>query len=333
MLTNVTSPCVGASSQRTTTFVVIVEPTSLIDVCRIMKLRRMADADVHSDIVPMNASDLGPALLPPLPSLQPAVSSDLKPPPLPPLPPLKPDVCMPCNLLVLGFPLEPSRPYLCSQGVNGRLSHFAHASTRYAIDLDCPLGTPVLAVADGTVHAVRDGAPAGGVDVSLLFSYNALSLRLEDDGEGIEGVVEYVHFRAGSVRVAAGERVRRGQILCESGQAGFCPTPHLHIEAHRSDALHDAAAPSVPIAFATATDGRWYVPEAGYWYDALVGSVPPPLTTSVPEAALPVASRTAMRAPADGRASGSECDDRQDNGDGVSDDSSGGWETMSDEDE
>ena len=51
-------------------------------------------------------------------------------------------------------------------------------------------------------------------------------LLLLDSGE----TVEYVHVRAHSARVCAGERVRRGQVLCESGDAGFCPVPHLHIE-------------------------------------------------------------------------------------------------------
>jgi murein DD-endopeptidase MepM/ murein hydrolase activator NlpD len=67
------------------------------------------------------------------------------------------------------------------------------------------------------------------MQVSLLFRYNSLTLLLEDGTT----TVEYVHIRAGSSRVVVGERVVPGQVLCESGQAGFCPTPHLHIEAHR----------------------------------------------------------------------------------------------------
>jgi hypothetical protein len=35
--------------------------------------------------------------------------------------------------------------------------------------------------------------------------------------------IEYVHIRGGSARFAVGDRVRRGQIVCESGAAGFCP--------------------------------------------------------------------------------------------------------------
>jgi hypothetical protein len=39
--------------------------------------------------------------------------------------------------------------------------------------------------------------------------------------------IEYVHIRGGSARVALGDRVRSGQIICESGAAGFCPEVHF----------------------------------------------------------------------------------------------------------
>ena len=133
---------------------------------------------------------------------------------------------------MVAFPLEAaSGPYLCSQGVGGALSHFAHPSTRHAIDLECPVGTLVVAAGPGVVRSVEQQVEEGGILVPLLFRWNALLLEL-DSGES----VEYVHVRAHSARVRAGERVRRGQVLCESGDAGFCPVPHLHIEAHASPA-------------------------------------------------------------------------------------------------
>lgn len=42
--------------------------------------------------------------------------------------------------------------------------------------------------------------------------------------------VDYVHIGAGSVLVKEGERVTQGQVLCRSGDVGFCPAPHLHIQ-------------------------------------------------------------------------------------------------------
>ncbi|KAL3916580.1 MAG: hypothetical protein SGPRY_006759, partial [Prymnesium sp.] len=77
----------------------------------------------------------------------------------------------------------------------------------------------------------------GGIDCSLFFKFNCLVLLA--DPNSVEGfpqnasdlTIEYVHIRANSATVRVGERVRRGQKLCESGDAGFCPTPHLHIQA------------------------------------------------------------------------------------------------------
>eukprot|EP00966_Prymnesium_polylepis_P048716 1127704-Prymnesium_polylepis.1 len=57
-----------------------------------------------------------------------------------------PPTLAPPQPLVLGFPLAAAdRSYLCSQSAGGGLTHFAHPSTFHAIDLDAPVGTPVLA--------------------------------------------------------------------------------------------------------------------------------------------------------------------------------------------
>ena len=43
--------------------------------------------------------------------------------------------------------------FLCTQGANGHLSHFFAASL-HAIDFRCEIGTPCIAIADGTVVEV-----------------------------------------------------------------------------------------------------------------------------------------------------------------------------------
>ena len=78
---------------------------------------------------------------------------------------------------MVAFPLEAaSGPYLCSQGVGGALSHFAHPSTRHAIDLECPVGTLVVAAGPGLVRSVEEQAEESGILVPLLFRWNALTL-------------------------------------------------------------------------------------------------------------------------------------------------------------
>lgn len=109
-----------------------------------------------------------------------------------------------------GFPLGGGGPFLCTrvlaafpffvsrglggtfsaprrQGAGGLLSHYAHASTYYAVDFRCPEGTPVLAIGAGVVDGVRCGERESSIHVSALFKWNAIVLRL-DDGARVERV-------------------------------------------------------------------------------------------------------------------------------------------------
>lgn len=163
--------------------------------------------------------------------------------------------------VVVDFVLGGEGPWLCSQGPGGGLSHFTRA-TRDAVDLECAEGTPVLAAGAGEVLEARDSASCSGSHAENLFHWNSVMLRLDEGNV----VCEYVHIRAGSVRVRPGERVQAGQVLCESGAVGFCPVPHLHFQCHLSDATD---APTIPFAFRSAADSTvLFVPQVGRYYDA-----------------------------------------------------------------
>jgi len=158
-----------------------------------------------------------------------------------------------------GFPLPDLRgPYLCTQGVGGHLTHFFPGSY-HAIDLRCGHCMPVLSVSDGIVEAVDEQHRCGGVHCANLMAWNAVSVRLSS---GL--VVEFLHTRPGSARVKVGDRVRKGQVLCETGDIGFSPEPHLHIEVHHAG---DMEGPSVPFSFATSDSS--FVPVAGRCYSHL----------------------------------------------------------------
>lgn len=81
---------------------------------------------------------------------------------------------------------------------------------------------------------------------------------LQDDGL----LAEYVHIRADSAVVKSGERVVAGQPLCKSGGAGFCPSPHLHLQLQVGEGDN---APTVLFALLDG-EGQPYFPVAGKWY-------------------------------------------------------------------
>jgi len=78
-----------------------------------------------------------------------------------------------------------------------------------------------------------------------------------DDGT----FADFVHVRAHSATVHVGDRVTRGQKLCESGNVGFCPVPHLHFQLAES-AANDAL--PVPFVFYADNDpNHLFLPMAG----------------------------------------------------------------------
>lgn len=95
-------------------------------------------------------------------------------------------------------------------------------------------GVPVLAAADGTVRAIRDGEPDhAGLDHDPAAARdraagNAVVL---DHGGGWE--TQYSHLRRGSVAVRPGERVRRGQRIGLMGLSGNTQFPHLEFAVRR----------------------------------------------------------------------------------------------------
>lgn len=176
----------------------------------------------------------------------------------PPLPLGPPDTDDDESGTAFGFPLPAATgPYLCTQGVGGHLTHFFPESY-HAIDLRCCSRTPVLSIGDGFVKEVTESHRCGGIHAANLAAWNAVSVHLTC---GL--VVEYLHTLPGSARVKKGDAVRLGQVLCETGDIGFAPEPHLHIELHDAG---EADGPSLPLAFGKGRTA--FVPVAGRWYSA-----------------------------------------------------------------
>jgi len=84
--------------------------------------------------------------------------------------------CMPL------FPLGGSGPFVVSQGCGGGLTHFTHPSTFHAIDFECPVGTPVLAIDSGVIVDVQHRCSCSGLRVSNLFQWNSITLMITNTG-------------------------------------------------------------------------------------------------------------------------------------------------------
>lgn len=230
---------------RCATFAVALQPRSMVALCQ------LPDVPTEADF-----SDL-------------RISSDVQT--FEPTPADLPDALE--NAPTLAFPLHPpDKPFVCTQGFGGALTHCMSASTFHAVDFAADVGTPCVAAGDGVVIEIRDSTPearASGVGVHTLFEWNALSIELDntaDESAGLPPLVcEYVHIREGSARCKLGDRVRAGQVVCETGSVGFTPEPHLHFQLTRGSTKK---ARTVPFRFAPSNGGAPFVPVAGIAYCA-----------------------------------------------------------------
>lgn len=124
----------------------------------------------------------------------------------------------------------------------GPLAYDGHKGVDFALPSlrHIGMGTAVLAAAPGRVRAVRDGMPdipqgraeappLGGRDCG-----NGLVVEHEDGW-----TTQYCHLRQGSLAVAEGERVARGQMLGMVGVSGLSEFAHLHMTTRRVGAVID----------------------------------------------------------------------------------------------
>ena len=92
-------------------------------------------------------------------------------------------------------------------------------------------GKEVLAVADGIVTSTKDSIPEnvpGGRAVPITLETIAGNHVILDLGGGLYAM--YAHLQPGSLRVRAGQRVRRGDVIALLGNSGNSTEPHLHFQ-------------------------------------------------------------------------------------------------------
>lgn len=118
----------------------------------------------------------------------------------------------------------------------GPLSYDGHKGTDFALSTFAEMnaGVDVLAAAPGVVTGVRDGmadllyTPERSAEIDGRDCGNGLVI---DHGEG--WVTQYCHLKKGTVAVARGARVEKGDRLGEIGLSGRTQFPHLHLSVRK----------------------------------------------------------------------------------------------------
>lgn len=116
-----------------------------------------------------------------------------------------------------------AKSYAISSSFGARCIPVPNASTfHYGLDMVVPDGTPIYAVAGGTVSAVKQpvGGAAGYVTVKSVI-------------DGAVRYIAYVHPWNPGKYVKVGQVVAAGQRIADVGASGPASGPHLHLEVWR----------------------------------------------------------------------------------------------------
>jgi murein DD-endopeptidase MepM/ murein hydrolase activator NlpD len=132
-------------------------------------------------------------------------------------------------------------------------------------------GRPVLAPADGRVVRVARRARDWPAYVKGRDEGNFLILE-HAPGE----YTEFRHLQAGSVRLAAGALVRRGDVIGRCGNSGNATTPHLHVGFLSSIDPITTRPMAVSDYEVLGPDGAWHAGDGALREGDLVRPVAPP---------------------------------------------------------
>lgn len=109
---------------------------------------------------------------------------------------------------VAGYFMKPVSGCVRTQGL--------HGSAMTSVDLGCPVGTPVVAAAAGTVIKAAGSGYNGGYGEMVIITHPNGSQTI------------YAHLSA--ISVSVGQQISQGQVIGATGNTGRSTGPHLHFE-------------------------------------------------------------------------------------------------------
>ncbi len=129
-------------------------------------------------------------------------------------------------------------------------------------------GRDVLAPADGTVteviEGVRDNVPGSMNPYSGVG--NCVIIQHREDEVSV-----LAHFKQGTIKVKAGDKVRRGEVLGQCGNSGNSSEPHIHYHLQHSPVLQDGL--GIKCVFSKVLLSKDGKPEAQAKYSPVKGDI------------------------------------------------------------
>ncbi|MFZ4461405.1 MAG: M23 family metallopeptidase [Patescibacteria group bacterium] len=116
-------------------------------------------------------------------------------------------------------------PYMGSY----RMNFQEYDGSHLGVDIRAPLGTPVLAIANGIVTKVN--ISNGGDGIYVVIRHDGVSF---DGGAKQSYYSTYLHLE--SALAVEGTKIAKGQVLGKVGMTGVTTTPHLHFQIDKADA-------------------------------------------------------------------------------------------------
>jgi murein DD-endopeptidase MepM/ murein hydrolase activator NlpD len=157
------------------------------------------------------------------------------------------------------LPYPDGSAFRIGQAPGGPITTHRSKDSRYAVDIDMPQGTPVVAARDGVVILAESGHASGGTTPDFLDKANEIQIQ-HSDGT----IAVYAHLAYGGVHVHPGQRVLAGTPIGLSGSTGYSFGPHLHFAVKTVEKNgDDLSAISLPFRFYTGDPPVVFSPQHG----------------------------------------------------------------------
>lgn len=158
------------------------------------------------------------------------------------------------------LPYPAGKTYKCSQGNNGRVSHYG--SAYYAFDFGMSGGKEIVATRAGKVIGIEEDFSSScynwtnrSCSKTCLNSANYVKILHADNTVSV-----YYHFQKDGVLVSKNQRVASGQVIGRAGNTGCSTAAHLHYQRNKSHTNQSTKTSFLDVA----TNGG--IPQVGKWY-------------------------------------------------------------------